>query len=171
MRLRAKAIIVTGATTGIGRAIAQRCVAEAAGVLVHGINRPEGEELVKKLGSAAALHIDDLVDPASPARIVAAAMAAFGRIDAVVNNAAIVPRTRIHTTTVELFERTMAINVRAPIFLIQAAFPQLKANQASKQVRRRPAEGARADRPRDRRQARLKELKLDRSASGSSRTT
>ena len=129
MRLKNKVIIVTGATTGIGRAIAERSVAEGARVLVHGINRPEGEELVKQLGPAAALHIDDLVDPGTPARIVAAALKAFGRIDAVVNNAAIVPRTTIATTTVEMFERTMAINVRAPIFLIQAAFAQLKQNQ------------------------------------------
>ncbi len=129
MRLKNKVIIVTGATTGIGRAIAERSVAEGAKVLVHGINRSEGEELVKKLGPAAALHLDDLVDPATPGRIAAAALAAFGRIDAVVNNAAIVPRTTIETTTVEMFERTMAINVRAPIFLIQAAFAQLKANQ------------------------------------------
>ena len=129
MRLKNKVIIVTGATTGIGRAIAERSVAEGARVLVHGINRPEGEELVKQLGSAAALHIDDLVAPASPARIVAAAMKAFGRIDAVVNNAAVVPRTTLLTATLESFERTMAINVRAPLFLIQAAFPQLKANE------------------------------------------
>ena len=129
MRLKDKVIIVTGATTGIGRAIAERSVAEGARVLVHGIDGPEGSALVRKLGKAAALHIDDLVDPASPGRIVAAAMKAFGRIDAIVNNAAIVPRTTILTTTVEMFERTMAINVRAPIFLIQAAFEQLKANQ------------------------------------------
>ena len=129
MRLKNKVIIVTGATTGIGRAIAERSVAEGARVLVHGINRAEGEELVKKLGPAASLHIDDLVDPATPGRIVQAALAAFGRIDAVANNAAIVPRTTLQTTTVEMFERTMAINVRAPIFLIQAAFAQLKANQ------------------------------------------
>ncbi|MEO6874829.1 MAG: oxidoreductase [Opitutaceae bacterium] len=129
MRLKGKVIIVTGATTGIGRAIAERGVAEGARVLVHGINRAEGEELVMKLGPAAALHIDDLVDPAAPARIAAAALTAFGRIDSIVNNAAIVPRTTILTTTVESFERTMAINVRAPIFLIQAAFAQLKANQ------------------------------------------
>ena len=75
MRLKDKVIIVTGATTGIGRAIAERAVAEGAKVLVHGINRAEGEELVKKLGPAAALHIDDLVDPATPGRIAAAAMA------------------------------------------------------------------------------------------------
>lgn len=131
MRLRDKVIIITGSTTGIGRAIAERCVAEGARVLVHGRDRQHGEEVVARLGSGAALHLDDLADPASPARIAAAAMQAFGRIDAVVNNAAIVPRTTITTATVEAFEYTMAINVRAPLFLIQAAFPQLKANRGS----------------------------------------
>jgi NAD(P)-dependent dehydrogenase (short-subunit alcohol dehydrogenase family) len=131
MRLRDKVIIVTGSTTGIGRAIAERCVAEGARVLVHGRDRAHGEALVAKLGPAAALHLDDLADPASPARIVAAALGAFGRIDGLVNNAAIVPRTTIHTATVDAFEETMAINVRAPLFLIQAAYPQLKANEGS----------------------------------------
>ena len=46
-------------------------------------------------------------------------------------NAAIVPRTTIHTATVEDFDHAMAVNVRAPLFLIQAAFPQLKANRGS----------------------------------------
>lgn len=131
MRLKDKVIIITGSTNGIGRAIAERCVAEGARVLVHGIERAEGEALVKQLGAAAALHLDDLVDPAAPARIVDAAMRAFGRIDGLVNNAAVVPRETIHTITPEKFERTMAINARAPLFLIQAAFAQLKANHGS----------------------------------------
>ena len=128
MRLQDKVIIVTGSTSGIGRAIAVRAVAEGARVLVHGIERREGEDVVAKLGASAALHLDDLVDPESPARIAAAAMAAFGKIDAVVNNAAIVARANLATTTPAFFERLMAVNVRAALFLIQAAFPQLKAN-------------------------------------------
>lgn len=129
MRLRDKVIIVTGGTSGIGQAIAERAVAEGARVLVHGIERADGEAVVKKLGANTALHLDDLLDPASPARIVAAAMTAFGRIDAVVNNAAIVARSNLASTSVEFFERMMAVNLRAPLFLVQAAFAQLKATE------------------------------------------
>src|SRR5580698_2028844 len=104
MRLKDKVIVVTGATTGIGRAIAERCAAEGSRVLVHGINREEGAELVAGLGKSASLHIDDLVDPESPGRIAGAALAAFGQIDAVVNNASIVPRSTIDTTTAALVD-------------------------------------------------------------------
>lgn len=131
MRLKDKVIIVTGSTTGIGRAIAERCAAEGARVLVHGRDKAHGEAVVAKLGANAVLHLDDLSDPSAPSRVVASAMKSFGRIDCVVNNAAIVPRTTIHTATVEAFEYTMAVNVRAPLFLLQAAFPQLKANEGS----------------------------------------
>ena len=129
MRLRDKVIIVTGSTSGIGRAIAERAVAEGARVLVHGIERKEGEEVVAKLGTSAALHLDDLMDPASPGRIVTAALAAFGKIDAVVNNAAIVARSNLASAEPAFFDRMMTVNVRAALFLIQAAFPQLKTNQ------------------------------------------
>ncbi|QOV91488.1 SDR family oxidoreductase [Humisphaera borealis] len=126
-RLTGKVILITGSTTGIGAAMARRFVAEGAQVLVHGLERPAGETLVAGLAGNAALHIDDLSDPLAAGRTVAAAVAAFGRLDAVVNNAAWVIRSNIATTDATLFDRCMAINVRAPMLLIQAALPHLEA--------------------------------------------
>ena len=131
MRLEGKSVIVTGSTTGIGEAIARRFVEEGAMVLVHGRDGGRGEQVVKSLGKAAAMHTDDLSDPESPARIIDAAMNAFGRIDAVVNNAAWVIRSAIRDTDATLFDAVMAVNVRAPMLLVQAALSQLKKNQGA----------------------------------------
>ena len=133
MRLSEKIVIVTGSTTGIGEAVARRFVAEGARVLVHGRDRERGGQLVAELGGAAraALATEDLADPQAPARLVEAALVAFGKVDAVVNNAAWIVRSDIHTTDAELFDRCMAINVRAPLLLIKAALPELKRNQGS----------------------------------------
>ena len=130
-RLAGKVIIVTGSTTGIGEAIARRCVAEGARVLIHGLERAAGEAVVASLGAAATLHLDDLADPAAAARIVAAAVSAFGRLDGLVNNAAWVVRGRIGDVTVEFFDKVMAVNVRAPLLLIQAALPHLETTRGA----------------------------------------
>lgn len=131
MRLRDKVIIVTGSTSGIGQAIAERAVAEGASVLIHGIDRTAGEKVLAKLKGHAALHFDDVLDPASAGRIVAAAIAAFGKIDGLVNNAAIVARSTLTTTDAALFDRVMGINVRAPLLLTKAAWAYLQARQGS----------------------------------------
>ncbi|MEZ5301954.1 MAG: SDR family oxidoreductase [Verrucomicrobiales bacterium] len=125
-RLQDKAIIVTGSTMGIGAAIARRCAAEGASVLIHGLEREAGERVAAELGDAAALWIEDVAAPGAPDRIVAAAVGAFGRIDALVNNAGIVATGNIGTTDQALFDKVMAINARAPLFLIQAALPHLE---------------------------------------------
>jgi len=127
MKLKDKVIIVTGSTTGIGEAIVRRCVAEGAKVLVHGRDRQRAGQLVSDLGDEAVFHIDDLSDPNAPARLVDAAIAAFGKLDGLVNNAAYIVRSNLETTDAELFDRVMAINARAPLLLIKAALPYLKA--------------------------------------------
>lgn len=131
MRLKDKSVIVTGSTTGIGEAIARRFVTEGAQVLIHGTSRERGERLVAELGERAALHLDDLADPETPSRLVQAAVKAFGKIDSVVNNAAWVPKSELRTTTVELWDKTMAINSRAPLLLIQATLEQLRETQGN----------------------------------------
>ena len=131
MRLRDKVIVVTGSTTGIGEAMARRFVAQGARVLVHGLERDLGERVVADLGKSAALHIDDLTDPAAARRIVEAAVGAFGRLDGLVNNAAWIVRSNLQTTDAALFDRCMAINVRAPMLLIQSALPHLQRSQGA----------------------------------------
>lgn len=129
MRLEDKVILVTGSTTGIGEAIARRAVAEGAKVLIHGRDEKRGKALVAELGENTALHTDDIADPAAPARIVAAAVKAFGRLDSLVNNAASVQRSNLSNTDVALFDKIIAINLRAPMLMIQAAVEHLKSSR------------------------------------------
>jgi NAD(P)-dependent dehydrogenase (short-subunit alcohol dehydrogenase family) len=126
MRLENKVIIITGSTTGIGKAIAVRCVAEGAKVIVHGLEESWGKEVVEALGKQnAVLHIEDLGTEGMQERLVQTALKAFGRLDAVVNNAAIVASSNIHTTDKVLMERILAVNTIAPFLLIKAALPYL----------------------------------------------
>ena len=130
MLLQDKVIIVTGSTTGIGEAIARRCIAEGAKVIVHGRNKERGEQLVDALAGAV-LHVDDLSDPQAGQRLVDTAIQAFGRLDGVVNNAAYIVRSDLATTDADLFDRVMTINARAPLLLIQAALPHLKQQEGA----------------------------------------
>ena len=111
--------------------MARRFVAEGARVMVHGLEKELGHAVVRDLGSAAALHIDDLSDPNAPPRLVKAVLDAFGRIDGIVNNAAWIVRSNIETTDAALFDRCMAVNVRAPLLLVRAALPHLKEAQGA----------------------------------------
>lgn len=131
MRLKDKAIIVTGSTTGIGRGIAERCVAEGARVLIHGLNEERAQEVAGALGEAAEPYVDDLADPEAPRRVIEAGVKAFGRLDGLVNNAAISPRATLQETTAELFDKIIAINLRAPLLAIRAAVGPLSERKGS----------------------------------------
>ncbi len=129
MRLQNKVIIITGSTTGIGKAIALRCVAEGAKLVVHGLEEVWGKEVVAELGNKnAVLHIEDLSADGVQERLVQLAVKTFGKLDAVVNNAAIVASSNIHTTDKTFLERLLSINTIAPFLLIKAALPYLTEN-------------------------------------------
>ncbi|HEX2973223.1 MAG TPA: SDR family NAD(P)-dependent oxidoreductase, partial [Tepidisphaeraceae bacterium] len=131
MRLQNKVILVTGSTTGIGQAIARRCAAEGACVIIHGRNESAGRAMAASLGASAAFCPANLADPSAAPALVNFALATFGRLDGLVNNAADTARGNLQTTTVDLFDRIIATNLRAPLLLIQAAFPHLKQSQGS----------------------------------------
>ena len=129
MKLEGKTVLITGSTAGIGEAMARRCHAEDANIILHGLEETEGQALLDELGERAILHIGDLAEPDAPRQLVAEAIEAFGGIDALVNNAASIPRATLHETDAELFDHTLAVNTRAPLLLIQAAADTLATNQ------------------------------------------
>ena len=129
MRLENKSIIVTGSTTGIGKAIAKYCLAEGAQVLIHGLEPDLAEQTQQELDSEklrTAVLIQDLSEPDAAEKIIQGALDVFGKIDALVNNAAIVGTGNIHDTDEAKFDHFMSINVRAPFFLIKALVPHLE---------------------------------------------
>ncbi len=131
MRLKDKVIIITGATSGIGKALTIRAVAEGARVVIHGIDKVNGQKLVDHLGKNVTLCIADLEDASTPKKIVDCALEAFGQIDSVVNNAATIKRSNLLQITPEEFTKTFTINLQSALFLIQAAFPHLKKSGGS----------------------------------------
>ncbi|MBX3255214.1 MAG: SDR family oxidoreductase [Chitinophagaceae bacterium] len=132
MRLANKVIIITGSCTGIGKAIAIRCVAEGARVIVHGLEKEWGEEVVASLGQQnAVLHIEDITHEGTVQRLVDLAISTFGKLDAVVNNAAVVTSSNIHTTDTALLRKVIEVNTVAPFALIKAALPHLHQQKGS----------------------------------------
>ncbi len=126
MRLKGKVVLVTGSTTGIGKAIAKRCVEEGAKVILHGLEEDWGKTVLAELGNdQAVLHIEDLCMEGAPSRLVEVAINTFGKLDAVVNNAAMVVSSNIHTTDKAFLQKVMEVNTIAPFLLIKAALPYL----------------------------------------------
>src|SRR3989337_3162219 len=127
MRLKNKVVLVTGSTTGIGKAIAVRCIAEGASVIIHGLERDLGEQVLAEIGSdKAALHIEDLGAEGTAERLVDVAVNRFGKLDALVNNAAMVVSGNIHTTDINFFRHVLEVNTLVPFMLIKTALPHLQ---------------------------------------------
>lgn len=132
MRLKDKVIIVTGSCTGIGKAIAKQCVTEGARVVIHGLEKEWGESVVSELGSDnSVLHIEDLQEAGCVDRLVTLAVENFGKLDSLVNNAAIVASGNIHTTDEAFLNKLLSVNTVAPFLLIKAALPHLEKAQGS----------------------------------------
>ncbi|MBN7810125.1 SDR family oxidoreductase [Algoriphagus sp. H41] len=130
MRLKGKVIIVTGSTTGIGKAIAKRCVEEGAKVVLHGLEDELGREVLDEIGGKNALfHCEDISAETCPRALVRLALEAFGRLDAVVNNAAWVVTSNVNNTDRAFLQKILDVNTISPFLLIQEALPELAKNK------------------------------------------
>ena len=125
--LARQAVIVTGAASGIGAAIAQRLAAEGVGGLVLTDRDGAGLDRVAAPLSATPVEpvVADLSDPAAAQAIAAAAVARFGRIDGLVNAAGLTTRGSFVTGTAELWDQLFAVNARAGFLLMQAAIADM----------------------------------------------
>ena len=132
MRLQNKVIIVTGSTTGIGKAIALKCIEEGASVVVHGLEKDLGDATMQLIpNDKSVLHIEDISANGASERLVSLALSTFGRLDGIVNNAALVHSSNVETTDLNVFERVLRINLLAPFLLIKAALPELAKTKGS----------------------------------------
>jgi NAD(P)-dependent dehydrogenase (short-subunit alcohol dehydrogenase family) len=141
--LEDRVVLVSGGTSGLGAAIARAAAREGALVAVTGRRREPGEALAVELGTrqsrasqsgaaaARALFIQADIGEVEQARAcVTAAVAGFGRVDSLVNAAGLTSRGTLLDTTPELFDAHIAVNLRAPFFLMQAVVADLVARQA-----------------------------------------
>src|SRR5471032_659887 len=129
-----KTIIVTGATSGIGRASAEAFGREGGSVVLVGRQEgvlAEAAAAVRAAGGQAVSCSADLTAADAPERIVTAALAAFGHIDVLVNAAGIIASGALEATTDEIWDTMMAVNLRAPFRLMRAAAPHLTARKGA----------------------------------------
>ncbi len=125
-RLKDKVVLVTGSTTGIGEGMARTFIREGARVMIHGRRRGQAQSLATELGDNAAIVTGELEDSNIPETLVNATVAHFGRIDALVNNAATTKRGGVEDTDAATFDHIVAVNLKAPFLLIKSAIPHFR---------------------------------------------
>ena len=124
--------MITGASQGIGRATVQTLAEAGADIVINHLGAPAAdvEELsrtIRQLGRHAIAIEADVSSPTEVARMVELAMGEFGRLDILVNNAGIAPEYPIESTTEEIWDRVLAVNLKGQFLLCQAVVPHMRA--------------------------------------------
>ncbi|KAJ6072943.1 hypothetical protein N7467_011028 [Penicillium canescens] len=127
MSLIGKVALITGASKGIGRAIALRLAKDGANVVVGYNSNPEAaNEVVNQIGTDKAIAIQaDVGDVGEITSLVEQTIQRFGRIDLLVPCAGIMTLTTLEQTTEEAYDKMFTINVKGPFFLCQKAVPHM----------------------------------------------
>jgi 3-oxoacyl-[acyl-carrier protein] reductase len=130
--LSQQVVVVTGASSGLGRAIARGAGERGAKVVVTARNEEALENCVREVeqsGSEALAVPGDVAAPGVAEEIVARTLERFGRVDVVVNNAALALPTRFPDLTPEEWRAALEVNLTAPFLLIKASLPAMQAQR------------------------------------------
>ncbi|VVE55568.1 SDR family oxidoreductase [Pandoraea sputorum] len=123
--LKNKVVLITGASSGIGLAIAKAAAAAGAKVILHGVSLQALISAAQALGSVPTI-VGDLHSPDAAEKVAEYAISVYGRLDVLINNAAIFPRTDLEAADGEAFDRIFAINARAPMLLARRAIMHMR---------------------------------------------
>jgi meso-butanediol dehydrogenase/(S,S)-butanediol dehydrogenase/diacetyl reductase len=126
MDLTDKSVLVTGASSGIGAAIARAAAAAGAKLMLTGRSVERGEAVRRDCGPEARFRPGDLTEPGFAERLVQECVGQFGRLDVLVNNAGVATRGTVETTTDEDWHRALAVNVTGVFYMARAAVRQMK---------------------------------------------
>jgi NAD(P)-dependent dehydrogenase (short-subunit alcohol dehydrogenase family) len=127
--LKGKVAVITGSTSGIGRAGASAFAREGAGVVISGRNKERGGEvvrLIEKAGGQARFIAADMLALDDIERLVKETAASFGRLDIFWHNAGIMGPDAIDTLSQERYDEMMTTHLKAAVFGVQAALPHLR---------------------------------------------
>ncbi|MCX5608510.1 MULTISPECIES: SDR family NAD(P)-dependent oxidoreductase [unclassified Streptomyces] len=124
--LEGKVVVITGAGRGQGAAEARLCAEAGARVVVTDVREDEGRAVAAELGGQGLYVRHDVADPDSWAQVVRSAVAAFGTISALVNNAALWRTAHVEQQRLDDFETLLRVNLLGPFLGIQAVAPVLR---------------------------------------------
>jgi 3-oxoacyl-[acyl-carrier protein] reductase len=135
MRLEDRVVVVTGAGQGIGRAYAHRLIREGAKVVVAELNEAKGKAVAEELGGQGVFVRTDVADEASCQEMAAATLRQFGRIDVLVNNAAVfatITMKPFWELSVAEWDQLMAVNARGVWLASKAVVPQMRQQRSGR---------------------------------------
>ena len=124
-----RVVIITGAWRGLGRAAAERFREHGADVAVNVRDRVRADNLAASIGGSTLAVPGDVAAPGVAEEIVRMTLERFGRVDVVVNNAALARSTRFADLTAEEWRVALEVNLTAPFLLTQAALPAMQAQR------------------------------------------
>jgi 3-oxoacyl-[acyl-carrier protein] reductase len=124
--LDGRSAIVTGSARGIGRATAEMLTAQGAKVLINDLDGDIAEQASSEISGDTAVFAGDLTKPGVPDAMVQKAVASFGKLDIVVNNAGYTLDAPIHKMSDEQFQAMLDIHTVVPFRVLRAAAPHLR---------------------------------------------